>query len=131
MFPDRLICDDSLDATLDGFRVKIRVNWYRGVALSCVEKVEVSIDGRPVATENMTIRLNGADHSFTELSELIDEFWFVADPAVVTVHEPGLVLLGKQHDVEVLLSIRLPYIIVGERDLLVSTDRCKKTLTAK
>jgi len=72
--------------------------------------VELSVDGTAIEPERIEIALNGQAYSLSELHELIDEFWFVLDPARLRVSkvDPG------SHAVSVRLGLRVPYLFDEE-----------------
>jgi hypothetical protein len=131
MFDDRLICEDSLKAVGDGFCLQIRPNWYRGVPLSWVSALELKVDGTDIDEDGVTVCVDQRKWPVAELANASDDFWFLSDAATVTVHQGDVVQSGSTHDVELLLSLWLPYIIVGDDQFLISTDRARKTLIAR
>jgi hypothetical protein len=130
MFSDRVISDGGLAAISDGFRVTIRPNWYRGVPLAWIQALELKIDGEAIEPGKIMLAVNDGEFPLSSLHELANEFWFVADSATLIVRNSTAVRAGEKHQVEVLLSLRLPYIIVGDDEFLVSSDRCVKELVA-
>ena len=97
--PVKIVEDNSLRATADGYQVEIRLNWYRSLPLSCVEEVRLSLDGQLVPPEKIRFAINGHEYRLDELPRLGEEFWFVLDPAVLQVHDPGKVASGERHTV--------------------------------
>jgi Domain of unknown function (DUF6379) len=99
--------------TGEGYDVPLRFDWYRSLPLSCVAALTLTLDGEPVAAEDMAFHVNDRDHALDELAELHDEFWFVLDPARIRVRtdEP---LAPGEHDIAVELSMRIPYLFDEE-----------------
>lgn len=126
----RLIEDDSLQAKEDGYQVSVRLNWYRSLPLSCVEKVRLALDG--VWAEPSAIRLGINDHEYRleELAERIEEFWFVQDSAILNVRQPGAVTPGETHTIEVEYALRFPYIPIGPGKFLVNINKYTSTQVA-
>lgn len=80
---------------------------YRGTFVSCIEKLEITLDGKPVAVEDARFTLNGKQFLASELPELCHEHWFVLTPAKITVLGGGL---GQgEHEIGVKLTHRVPY----------------------
>jgi hypothetical protein len=126
-----IVEDNSLRATEDGYRLEARINWYRSLPLSCVEKVDLSLDGQPVPPEAISFGVNGHEYRLSDLPARADEFWFVLDPAVLSVHDPGRVKAGESHRIELQLAMRAPYILVGPGKFMVQTWHYTTTQVAE
>lgn len=125
---DRVIEEGSLRIDGAGLSFDIRIPWYRSLPLSCVEGLEVTVDGCPTSPDDLRIRFGDTTYALDELPPLYDSWWQVTDPARVSVpHGDGLD--AGPHEIDVTLSIRIPYIVERERRL-VMRERCVKTLAA-
>jgi hypothetical protein len=98
----RLVGDDALRVVPGGFELDIDLNWYRSLPLSCVETLELTVDGEPVARD--AIAFDG--HSLDELADRWNEYWFVLDPATVRVRRP----LANARELKIRLGVRIPYL---------------------
>jgi hypothetical protein len=121
---------NSLRATPDGFAIGLRLDWYRSLPLSCLENLEINIDGQPVDKKDMTFEINDHLYSLPELEDKIYEQWFVQDTAWVNVHRPGSVKPGEEHTVDVVLAMRRPYMVTGPGKCLVLTSKRTETQVA-
>jgi hypothetical protein len=90
----KIIQDDSLRVVEGGYEVQVRLNWYRSLPLSCVEKVTLALDGKLVDSEKIRFGINGHEYKLEELDDLVEEFWFVQDSAILRVLQPGAVTKG-------------------------------------
>ena len=73
--------------------------------------------------------LPGIESESLVLAEKGDEYWFTTDPAVV--HVPVDTAPGREHRVQLLLGLSIPYILTGpDRVPLVAPSSTDKTLTA-
>lgn len=127
MFDDLLVNGDLLYPDTDDFtsvRFKIRIPWYRSLTASCVEGVEVSIDGTPISRGNTWLTLHGLKHSLDEVARLDEVLWYVLDTVDVHVRLPERLVLGT-HEVAVVMRLRIPY----SRDSYAQYAQCKKSLT--
>ena len=127
MLTDRVIEDGSLRSTDSGFAFDLRIPWYRSLPLSCVEGLEVSLDGEPAPVEEMELTFNDSTYSLDELPPLYDEWWQVTDSARVSIRRNGELAAGP-HELDVTLSLRIPYIVEAGRRL-VMRERCVKTMS--
>lgn len=118
-----LIEDNSLRATLDGFEVKVRLNWYRSLPLSCVEQVSLVLNGQVIEKDAISFAVNGHVYRVQDMLSLIGEYWYVQDSAILQVRQPGLVASGESHTIEAEITLRAPYILVGPGKFLTMPTR--------
>jgi hypothetical protein len=128
--PIPIIQENSLRATDSGFELQVRFKWYRSLPLSCVEDLRLSLDGRPVDPASLRFGINGHTYRLEELVGLVEEEWFIIDPAHVIVEQPGLVNSGEAHQVDVAFGMRIPYIAIGPEKFLTIINRQSVTQTA-
>ncbi len=126
----KLIQDDSLRVREDGYEVRVRLNWYRSLPVSCVETVRLSLDGQPVPPERIRFEINQHQFTLDEMAEQVEEFWFVQDSAVLHVKAPGKVAAGETHSVQAEIALRFPYIMIGPGRFLTNTTTYSTTQTA-
>lgn len=118
-----LIEENSLRATPDGFEVKVRLNWYRSLPLSCVENVRLILDGEEITPEEISFGINDHVYPVKDLVEKNGEYWFVQDSAVLKVSRPGMITPGDSHTIEAEITLRAPYILVGSGKFLTMPTR--------
>jgi hypothetical protein len=63
----------------------VRLNWYRSVPLSCVERLEVELDGTGLPADRTTLELGDVRASIGDLAGRDDTWWPVLDAATVRV----------------------------------------------
>ena len=129
MLTEQVIADGSLRAEDDGFSFDLRMPWYRALPLSCLEGLEVRIDGEPMRSEELRLSLDGRTYALADLPPLHDTWWYVADPADVRVPKPEGLPPGE-HELDVTIALRIPYIVESGHPL-VMRERCVKTLATK
>jgi hypothetical protein len=127
----KLVQDDSLRAVEDGYEVQVRLNWYRSLPVSCVETVQLSLDGEPVSPEQISFEINQHRFTLTEMPEQVEEFWFVQDSAVLHVNAPGKVAAGETHTIQAEIALRFPYIMIGPGRFLTTPTSYSTTQTAQ
>jgi hypothetical protein len=108
-----LIEDNSLKAIPTGCELKIRLKWYRSLPVSCIEKLQLTLDGKPVDPEQIRFGINSHQFRLEELADLVEEFWFIQDSAVLSVNQPGKWKAGETHKINLELAMRFPYIPIG------------------
>jgi len=110
--------DNSLKATASGFEVRLRYKWYRSLQLSCLEDLQLSVDGQPVDPSAISFSVNDHTYRLDELAGRVEETWFILDSAVVSVAQPGRVKTGESHRIDVSFGMRAPYIAIGPSNFL-------------
>jgi hypothetical protein len=105
----RVISDNGLSSTPSGYRIDIRLPWYRSLPLSTVEVGEVLFDGAPVEASRVRFELEGNSYPLSAMPELVDKVWYVLDSAYLYVQASALPQ-GSEHSVSVTLNLYPPYI---------------------
>ncbi len=126
----QLIEDNSLRVSAEGYEVQVRLLWYRSLPLSCIEKVQLALDGQPVDPNLVRFGVNDRQFRLDELDDLVDDFWFVQDSAHLSVFQPGMVARGELHTIDVELTLRFPYIPIGPGKFLVNANKYSVTQVA-
>lgn len=129
MLTEQVIADDSLRAVPGGVAFDVRIPWYRSLPYSCIEGLDVTIDGTTIDSDQLAIELGGERYKLDDLPPLHERWWYVADAAPVTVPLEAELERGE-HELDVTLHMRIPYIIESEVPL-VMRERCVKTQPLK
>jgi hypothetical protein len=124
MLTEQVISEGSLRAADEGFTFGLRMPWYRALPLSSLEGLDVRIDGEQVPSEELRLSLEGKTYSLADLPPLYDEWWYVADAAEVHAPRAGG-LAGGEHELDVTIALRIPYIVESGHPL-VMRERCVK-----
>jgi hypothetical protein len=95
-----------------GYLVRICLTSYRSLPLSCLDTIELSVDGKAINQENMLLVLNGYSHKLSDLPKLHQLFWFILDYADLFV-ESNQPLPPGEHLVEARLVTVEPYMTGG------------------
>lgn len=108
-----LICDQTIknfevEGITIGYQFQIRYPSYRGTFLSCIEKLEFTMDGEMIDQSKIYMELNGKQFLIEELKDQYKEYWFVLDKATIIVLENGGISKG-QHELTVDMLHRIPY----------------------
>lgn len=95
-----------------GYLIRVSLTSYRSLPLSCIENIELSIDGKAIDPEDMRLILNGYSHKLDELAGLSHIWWFILDNADLFVASPQPLPEGE-HLVEGTLVTVEPYVTGG------------------
>ncbi|MFF4806373.1 C-glycoside deglycosidase beta subunit domain-containing protein [Streptomyces sp. NPDC002144] len=120
MFDKYIVCEDGFRTRGDGRpggELEVRMPYYRGLFLSMVEAVDLTLDGHPVPAERTTFSVHGNTYTFAELPHVTDDRWEMGERAVLAF-ETDTPLGPGDHDVAVAVRLRISYMPVpgGGRD---------------
>jgi Domain of unknown function (DUF6379) len=113
MFDESIISGDLIypdDDQFSSVRFKIRLPWYRSLTASCIQGIDITIDGADASREDVSLTLHGLTHSLDEAARLSNVLWFVRDAADVHVRTSKPLSPGA-HDVKVVMRLRIPYAV--------------------
>lgn len=94
--------------TVYGYEFTLRYPSYRGTFLSCIEALEVTVDGKAVPQADLRFTLRDKQFLVSQLAQLNHEHWYVLDDARLTVMHFGGLPAGP-HTVAVRMVHRIPY----------------------
>lgn len=127
---DTILISDSLAAREDGLAIGLKIPWYRSLWVSSVSDVVVRIDGDEVPKESLRAEINGKTFTIDELGDQWDELWFLQDRLVVVVPQDSPPSKGDEVDVEVTLSMRMPYMQIAPMVYVTNHATNHRTLVA-
>lgn len=107
-----------------GYCVNLKINYYRGLPLCCIDEITLEVDGEKVAPETMFIQHNGREYPYLDLLKddfPTDFYWLFGEKLRVVVKKEGGIEQGRHH-VKVTLGTRRSY-----TPTMVSV--CEKVLT--
>lgn len=111
-----------------GFSFDVQLAYYRGHYLSDIDLLEVLIDGEKIPAEAVTFELKGKELSLYKLKYAVTEFWSQVEPAKLHVLKPGG--LAGEHDIELKLVLRIPYMQIGPEHDFMPLDSGEKVLVS-
>ena len=113
MFEKYLIVEDTLrnvgpaDAPT-GFAFDAKLGYYRGLGLSMIEALDVTIDGEAVPREAARFDEGPGPLTLDEMETAFDRRWPFGAKATITVLRPGGLTPGP-HDVGLTERLRISY----------------------
>ena len=109
MFDRYMIIEDSLRATADGFEFDIRIPYYRGIALSMIEALEVTVDGQEAPRDAVRFVVRGKAYTHDELEQDAETRWEFGEAATLAVAWPGGLAPGE-HEIRQATQLRISYL---------------------
>ena len=129
MIPDRIIEQGTLTTTGTRAAVDVRIPWYRALPASCIAGASLSVDGVLAPAETLRWELNGRERTFADMADDTEEWWFPLDSAVLSGEVP-VPDDGGEHEVSVDLTLYIPYIVIGENEVLHIEEHDTKSMKA-
>lgn len=122
----RVECDPSGGRILT---FGLRLNWYRALPVSCVERLQVAVDGETLSPQDVVVRLGRVESGPDRLVAHDDDWWAVGQIAEVSCLLPERAP-AAEYRVTVDLGTRVPYMPPppGAAWRLV-TDTCTRTVS--
>lgn len=108
----------------NGFAFDVQLAYYRGHYLSDIDLLEVYVDGEKMPPEAVTFELNGKELPLYKLKYAVTEFWSQVSLAKIRVLQPEG--LTGEHEVELRLMLRIPYMQIGPAHDFMPLDSGEK-----
>lgn len=120
MFDKYMICENTVrnvrrDRQAVGFEFGARLPYYRGLGLSMIEDVGVTVDGEKIARGDVRVTVAGRTYTLDEMETVYDAVWNFGDVVTVTALRSGGLTPGE-HRLELTEQLRvsyMPFPVVG------------------
>lgn len=120
MFEKYMICEQGFCNVIEadhviGFRFKARLPYYRGLGISMIEDLAVSVDACRYPREAIKITIHGNTYSLDQMELEYEDRWEFGEEGIVTVQKPGGLIPGL-HKIEMEDTMRisyLPFLLTG------------------
>src|SRR3974390_784302 len=114
MFDQYMICTDGFCNTREGgqvtgFQFGARLPYYRGLGLSMVEDIAITVEGNAVAKEDILFCVRGKSWTLAELESEASERWEMGEIATLKVRKAGGLAKGN-HKIELAEQLRISYL---------------------
>ncbi|WP_139384131.1 C-glycoside deglycosidase beta subunit domain-containing protein [Novosphingobium mathurense] len=88
------IIDNAGDAT--GFKLRIRAPYFRGVWLTVISRIELTVNGETFERDHLSIAYQGNTLSMDEVASAESVHWDFGDALTLQVNKPGGLVPGIQ-----------------------------------
>lgn len=126
-----VLSDHAVRGTAQGYEVDLGLPWYRSLPVSCLEDVSIALGGQAVARDDLRVVRAGRPLALGELATRVDDEWFVQDPLTVAVRSAAPPAKGQSVDLEVTVTIRVPYVLVGPGKALTRPTRVRRKVVVQ
>ena len=91
-----------------GFQVGVRVPYYRGLGLSMIEDIQLSVDDKAIPSDKIRVELHGNTYTLAEMEKEGTDRWEFGEVGTVKVLQSGGLTPGK-HKFDLLFNLRISY----------------------
>jgi hypothetical protein len=107
-----------------GYCVNLKINYYRGLPLCCIDEITLEVDGEKVDPSAMVLQHNGREYAYLDILKddfPTDFYWLFGEKLRVVIKKQGGIEQGL-HTVKLTLGTRRSY-------TPTMVAQCKKVLT--
>ena len=104
-----------------GYRVGVRIPYYRGLGISMIEDLSVTTDGVPVPRNEIEVWIHGNAYTLNQMETEPDDRWEFGETGTLVVRN-GKGLAPGKHKIEVAVKLRISYMPVP------SVTKCEKEI---
>ena len=108
MYEKYMIVPEKAKKTENGFEIGARLPYYRGVSLSMVEEIEVSLDGDILPQNAVDITVHGNTYNLEQRENELDDRWEMGEVATLSVEKAGELPSGE-HTIGLKINLRIGY----------------------
>lgn len=108
MYEKYMIVPEGAKKTEKGFEIGARLPYYRGVSLSMVEEIEVSLDGETLPQSDVAITVHGNTYNLEQRENETDDRWEMGEVATLSVAKAGDLSAGE-HTIGLKINLRIGY----------------------
>jgi hypothetical protein len=114
MMDNKMICTELFENVVEngetvGFAFLGRLPYYRGLGLSMIEDIQVSVDGEKIERENVRFSVRGKTYTLDEMETVYDDRWNFGEKARIIALRSGGLAPGK-HKIEFGVRMRVSYL---------------------
>jgi Domain of unknown function (DUF6379) len=109
MMDNKMIVEGSLETSELGFAFYGRLPYYRGLGLSMIEDIQITVDGEVIPRADVRFYVRGKTYTLDEMETVYDDRWNFGEKAKIIAMKPGGLTAGE-HKVEFAVRMRVSYL---------------------
>ncbi|HNB52759.1 MAG TPA: DUF6379 domain-containing protein [Anaerolineales bacterium] len=120
MFDRYIICENDFKNVEEagetvGFQFNARLPYYRGLGISMVENLGITVNAEKFPREAIRVTLHGNTYSLDEMEQEYEDRWEFGEEGTVTVQKSGGLPAGLHNlEMDVVLRVSyLPFLLTG------------------
>lgn len=94
-----------------GYALNLKIPYYRGLPLSCIDFIDLWVDGEKIAPETMTVQSQGKEYPYLDLFKddmETETYWLFGEYLRVVISKEGGIPQGHHH-VKAYIGVRCSY----------------------
>jgi Domain of unknown function (DUF6379) len=108
MYEKYMIVPEQAQNTENGFQIGARLPYYRGISLSMVEEIEVSVDEETLPQSAVVIMIDGKTYNLEQRENETADRWEMGDVATLCIEKAGGLPTGE-HTIGLKINLRIGY----------------------
>lgn len=108
MMDNKMIVEGSLQREEGGFSFLGRLPYYRGLGLSMIEDITVSVEGQALPREAIRFAVRGKTYTLDQMETVYDDRWNFGEKARIIALNGGLA--DGTHDITFAVRMRVSYL---------------------
>ncbi|WP_298287539.1 DUF6379 domain-containing protein [Novosphingobium sp.] len=109
MMDNKMIVEGSLETSDKGFAFYGRLPYYRGLGLSMIEDIQITVDGELVPREDVRFHVRGKTYTLDQMETVYDDRWNFGEKAkIIAMKADGL--SAGDHKIEFAVRMRVSYL---------------------
>ena len=109
MMDNKMIVEGSLESTDKGFAFYGRLPYYRGLGLSMIEDIQITVDGEPIPRADVRFHVRGKTYTLDQMETVYDDRLNFGEKAKIIAMKEGGLPAGD-HKVEFAVRMRVSYL---------------------
>lgn len=114
MMDNKMICTELFENVVEngettGFAFLGRLPYYRGLGLSMIEDIAVSVDGEAIPRKDVRFSVRGKTYTLDQMETVYDDRWNFGEKAKIIGLKKGGLSKGK-HKIEFAVRMRVSYL---------------------
>ena len=109
MMDNKMIVEGSLETSDLGFAFYGRLPYYRGLGLSMIEDIQITVDGDLIPRADVRFHVRGKTYTLDQMETIYDDRWNFGEKAKIIAMKPGGLLPGD-HKIEFAVRMRVSYL---------------------
>ncbi|WP_298170568.1 DUF6379 domain-containing protein [Novosphingobium sp.] len=109
MMDNKMIVEGSLETSDKGFAFYGRLPYYRGLGLSMIEDIQITVDGDLIPRADVRFHVRGKTYTLDQMETVYDDRWNFGEKAKIIAMKAGGLPEGD-HKIEFAVRMRVSYL---------------------
>jgi Domain of unknown function (DUF6379) len=91
-----------------GFQLGVRIPYYRGIQVSQIDDLELTVDSESIPRDRIRVTLHGNTYTLDQFLTVENDRWEFGEVGIVTIDQPGGLKPGE-HTLSLAPYLRIGY----------------------